>query len=122
MPYIHLKASVSMDAEKKERVKTAFGKAITLMTGKTEEVLMVCIEPDADLWMGGIRLERGCYVAVEFFGPAASEDLDALNAVLFRILEEQLGAEKNAVYITYKQQEDWGARGSCIHWTRIQGK
>ena len=115
MPYIHLKTAASMDAEMKERIKVSFGQAISLMTGKTEDVLMVCIEDGADLWLGGKKLDKGCFLAVEYLGAASTADLDALNAELFRILQEKLGADPAGVYITYKQQADWGARGHCFH-------
>ena len=115
MPYIHLKTAVSLDTAQKEDLKAAFGQAIGLMAGKSEAVLMVCIEDGADLWLGGKKLEKGCYAAVEYLGAATDADLDALNAELFRLLEEKLGADPTGVYITYKQQRDWGAAGHSIH-------
>ena len=115
MPYIHLKTAVSMDTETKESVKASFGQAISLISGKSEAALMVCLEDGADLWLGGKKLDKGCFVAVEYLGAASAADLDALNAELFRILEEKLGADPAGVYITYTQRADWGARGHCIH-------
>lgn len=53
MPYINLKTSVSLDEKLEDALKTALGKAITTIPGKTENWLMVELEGDRKLWLGG---------------------------------------------------------------------
>lgn len=110
MPFIDSKLTVSVTPAQKERLKTAFGKAITTLH-KTETYLMVGIEDEYDLWMGGRKLEKGAYLAVSLFGSASSADYDAMTGKLCGILEQELGIPGDAVYVTYHPVRDWGWNG-----------
>lgn len=110
MPFIDSKLTVSVTPAQKERLKTAFGKAITTLH-KTETYLMVGIEDEYDLWMGGRKLEKGAYLAVSLFGSASSADCDAMTGNLCGILEQELGIPGDAVYVTYHPVRDWGWNG-----------
>lgn len=110
MPFIDSKLTVSVTPAQKERLKTAFGKAITTLH-KTETYLMVGIEDEYDLWMGGRKLEKGAYLAVSLFGSASSADCDAMTGKLCGILEQELGIPGDAVYVTYHPVRDWGWNG-----------
>lgn len=44
MPYINLRTSAKLDETKMEEIKSALGKAITTLPGKTETYLMVDLE------------------------------------------------------------------------------
>jgi len=50
MPFIDVKLSESLETEKIESVKTELGKAIPLLPGKSENYLMVNIEPECHLY------------------------------------------------------------------------
>ena len=110
MPFIDSKITVPVTPEKKEKIKSELGKAITTLH-KTETYLMVGIEDSYDLWMAGNKLEKGAYVAVSLFGNASSSDYDKMTAKICDIYEEELGIPGNAVYITYHPISDWGWNG-----------
>lgn len=111
MPFIDARISVPMTPEEKTALKTAFGAAIPLLH-KTETYLMVGIEDNYDLWMGGRKLDQGAYVAVSLFGSAAPADYEAMTGEICRILAEQLGIPGKNVYVTYRPVSDWGWNGS----------
>ena len=115
MPYINVKTAAAMNDEMKELIREDLGKAITLMSGKTEDALMVNIETSPDLWLGGSKLSNGAYLSVMYFGLAKTKDLDRLNAELLRILNDRLGIAGDDVYITYQSVGNWGLKGFCAH-------
>ncbi len=56
MPFIDSKITQSGTSEKKETKKTELGRAVSLLH-KSETYLMVGMEDNYDLWMGGKKLE-----------------------------------------------------------------
>lgn len=111
MPFIDSKVTVPITPEKKEVIKTQFGQAISLLH-KSETYLMVGMEDNYDLWMGGNKLEKGAYVAVSLFGNASSADYDRLTAKICEMYEKELGIPGSAVYVTYHPVSDWGWNGA----------
>ncbi len=110
MPFIDSKVTVALTEEKKERIKTRFGKAISLLH-KGEGYLMVGFEDNYSLYFGGKKLEKGAYVEVSLFGNASAADYDSMTGEICRILTEELSIPANAVYVTYHPVRDWGWNG-----------
>ena len=110
MPFIDSKITVPVTPEKKEKIKSELGKAITTLH-KTETYLMVGIEDSYDLWMAGNKLDKGAYVSVSLFGNASSADYDKMTAKICDLYEQELGIPGNAVYVTYHPISDWGWNG-----------
>ena len=111
MPFIDSKITVAVSPAQKEEIKTALGRLITTLH-KSETYLMVGIEDQYDLWLGGQKLEKGAYVAVSLYGNAPAEAYDQLTGQICRLFEEKLGIPGSAVYITYHPVSDWGWNGS----------
>lgn len=110
MPFMDAKITVPVTDDKKEAIKTEFGKAIAIVN-KPESFLMVGIADNYDLYMGGNKLEKGAFVSVSLFGNAASDAYERMTGEICRILSEQLGIPADAVYVTYTGVSDWGWNG-----------
>lgn len=110
MPFIDSKISVKVTEEKKEIIKSEFGKLMSVL-GKSETYLMVGIEDDYSLWMGGKKLEKGAYVSVSLFGNAPSSSYEKLTEAICNLFEKELGINGSAVYVTYHPVTDWGWNG-----------
>ena len=110
MPFVDLRTTVPVPADRREALKTAFGQAITTLH-KTESYLMVAIQDSCDLWLGGNKLDKGAYIAVSLYGAAAPADYDKMTGQLCRILSDQLGIPAGSVYVTYHPVSDWGWNG-----------
>ena len=76
MPYISLKTNVSLDEKLEDTLKAALGKAITAIPGKTENWLMVELEGDRKLWLGGKKRPLAM-IDVKIFGHADQSDFNA---------------------------------------------
>ena len=110
MPFIDSKITVSVPQEKRDVLKSELGKAIADLN-KPESYLMIGIEDNYDLYMGGRKLEKGAYVAVSLFGSASSTAYNKMTGNICRIFETVLGIPGNAVYVTYHGVNDWGWNG-----------
>ena len=110
MPYIDAKVTIPLTAEQKEDLKCEFGKLINILN-KPERYLMVGIDDEADLWFGGIKLERGAYIAVSLLGNASGELYDKMTAEICTMLQNKYGISGDDVYVTYHPIRDWGWSG-----------
>lgn len=110
MPCINAKVSVPLEPEKKDALKADFGKAISLM-GKPETYLMVCLEENATIYLGGKKLERGAFVEVSALGQIDSGQSQKMSAEICDILKRRLDIPGDGVYITYQGYKDWGWNG-----------
>ncbi len=111
MPFIDSKISVPVSAEKKERIKSEFGKAISLMH-KPESYLMVGLADNYDLWFAGEKLEKGAFVSVDILGTPSSADCTKMTAAICDVLKKELDIPGDKVYIKYGGSKDWGWNGS----------
>ena len=111
MPFIDTKITIKLNTDKKEKLKEEFGKAIAVLT-KTETYLMVGIDDNYELWLGGKKLEKGAYVSVSLYGSLSTENYNKMTGLICDILKAELGIPENTVYVTYHPIKDWGWNGS----------
>ena len=111
MPFIDSKITLPLTAEKKEKIKTELGKAVSALN-KSETYLMVGIDDNYDLWMGGKKLDKGVYTQVSLFGNAPSEAYEKMTGIICDIFKKELDIPGNSVYVTYHPVADWGWNGS----------
>ena len=110
MPLIDSKITMKLSAQEKEEIKAELGKLISTLN-KSETYLMVGIEDEYDLWLGGKKLDKGAYVAVSLYGDAPKEAYDRLTGQICDMLSGKLGIPGNTVYVTYHPVTDWGWNG-----------
>ena len=110
MPFIDSKITVPVPQEKKDVLKSEFGKLVSVI-GKPESFLMVGFEDNYDLYMGGKKLDKGAYVSVSLFGAASRSAYESLTEKICKLFEKELGIPGNAVYVTYHGVNDWGWNG-----------
>ncbi|MCD7775721.1 MAG: hypothetical protein LUH40_09085 [Clostridiales bacterium] len=110
MPFIDSKITKEVSPEKKEKIKSQLGSAVSILH-KSETYLMVGIADNYDLWMGGKKLDKGAYVEVNLFGSASSSDYEKLTKKICEIYEKELDIPGSAVYVTYHPISDWGWNG-----------
>ena len=113
MPYIEAKVTVPVIPEKKEVLKTKFGKAVSCIR-KPERWLMVNIEDKKDLWFAGEKLERGAYVSVSAFGAPARSDCGKMAAEVTKILSDELDIPGDHVYVSFHPVENWAWDGQLF--------
>ena len=113
MPVIHTHVSTPVSAQQRERIKAAYGRAITAVPGKSERWLMCPFEDNMPIYFAGDGSKPAAYVEVNVFGhdvPRAS--WEQLTTAITKTLGSELGIPADRMYIRYTASTDWGWNGS----------
>lgn len=112
MPCIKTMVSVSISREKETALKTKFGKAISLLPGKSESWLMLTFEDNCRMYFKGTDNEASAFVEVKIFGGADDGAYDRLTKELTSILQQELSISPERIYIKYEEVAHWGWNGN----------
>lgn len=111
MPYINAQVSVKLTDEKKQELKSALGRAIAAIPGKSETYLMVCVQDGQYMSLGGNDSVPHAFFDVRILGNAKGEDFSRMTGELCKICETMLGIAPANVYAAYSEYEHWGWNG-----------
>ena len=111
MPFIDVKTTLNLTDTEKENLKTELGKTMEIL-GKSETYLMVGIQDNYTLFMGGQHLSKGAYVEFSLLGNSSSEDYKKVSKAICDMFESLLSVPAECVYITYHPIKDWGWNGT----------
>ena len=112
MPYIDTTTTKTVTKELKEELTRAFGKAIELIPGKSEEWLMLNFNSDAMMAFRGTDKGGVAMLEVDLFGKAKESDKENLTAELCEIVSRVLGIPKDRTYVKYREFDCWGYNGA----------
>lgn len=112
MPYIQTTTNIELTKQNCDNIKSAMGKAIEKIPGKTETWLMCEIEGGKNLYFAGNGDEPCAYNEVKIFGNADKSACEALTAEICKILNKELGIAENKIYVKYEMCSVWGWNGS----------
>lgn len=110
MPYINTTVSVPIPKNVEKELANEFGKAITLIRGKTEKWLMLNFTENSSMYFAGSDAPSAM-VEVQVFGSASDEEYDALTARMCEVVSEKLGIPADRVYVKYEEYNRWGWNG-----------
>lgn len=110
MPFIDCKLNVDIDNQQMEEIKSELGKAISIIPGKSENWLMVNIEPACSLYFRGKSDKPIAMVAVTIYGSASPSVYNSMTAQINRILSTVAGIEES--YVSYTETLNFGYNGS----------
>ncbi len=107
MPFINVKTNTTVSKDKLTAVKTQLGQAITAIPGKSEQWLMVAVEPETALYFRGTDAPAAM-VQVQIFGGASGAACETLTGKICDILETELSIPADRVYVSYWETPNWG--------------
>ncbi len=110
MPFINVMTNTAVSNEKKTAIKSALGKAITAIPGKSENWLMVGINPEYTLYLNGDDAPAAM-VEVSILGSADSSAYSKLTAQISDILSGELDIAPARIYVKYYETDTWGWNG-----------
>lgn len=115
MPFVDAKITVPVSDELRDTIKSELGKAISVF-GKGESWLMVGIDDDYALWLGGKKLDKGAFVSVSLIGDTPDEACGDFTWRICDLLQRTLGIPGDCVYVTYHpmMRTRWGWNGSTF--------
>ena len=115
MPCVDARIANDLTDKQKEAIKAELGKAVSTF-GKGESFLMVAIEDEYDLWLGGRKLDEGAFVSFSMIGDTPDEACATFTGQVCDILERVAGISGSNVYVTFHPMSAtrWGWNGSTF--------
>lgn len=110
MPFINTKYTAEITPQQEEALKTALGKAITIL-GKSEQWLMLGFEQNCSLYFQGQKSEKIAFVEVSLLGDADSSAYKELTVEICRQYGDILGVPGDKIYVKYSPTATWGWNG-----------
>lgn len=114
MPYIDVNLTSKLSEVQKDAMKSKFGELITLLPGKTEAVLMVCINDGSTIYFSGEKKDKAAFVNIKLFKESGFEYKAELTAKIFEFFEKDFGVPGKDLFLSFDEYSSWGARGTLM--------
>ena len=105
MPFMDIKASCPVNSQQEVQLKSALGRAIALIPGKTESHLMLRVEDNCRMWFAGEQEGPIVMVEVAIYGSASAQAVSDFGREAVALIKKELGAAH--VYLNLRQSTDW---------------
>lgn len=113
MPNINVKTNAAVSSETANIIKSALGKAISLIPGKSETWLICSVEGSISMNFGGT--EAPCaMVNVEILGTTSRSHCEKLCYEITDILNKNLSIDKDRIYVKFEPCDTWGWNGGLF--------
>lgn len=112
MPCIQTKVNIPIGKQQEQNLKTALGKAITLIPGKSENWLMLTFEDNCTIYFQGDGEQPAAFVEVKIYGKANAGVYDKMTAAITDLVGKELHIAPNRIYVKYEEVAYWGWNGS----------
>ena len=112
MPMISTKTNVAISAEQEIDLKSRLGEAIAVLSGKSENWLMLDFQDNCRLWFQGDNSAPIAYIEVKVYGRIDYSQSNKLTAKLCKIFNEVMSISPDRIYVKYEEVDMWGYDGS----------
>jgi phenylpyruvate tautomerase PptA (4-oxalocrotonate tautomerase family) len=110
MPLIAVRTSLTLDDNQKETIKSGLGKAIALLPGKSEPVLMVDISDGHTMYWAGEKRELA-HVDLRMMGVSDFSNKAEFTLAIYQLFHETLGLQNDEVFVFINERTSWGGMG-----------
>lgn len=111
MPYINVTTTEKIPNAAAQSLKEKLGEAISIIPGKSEKWLMINLDGEKTLSLGG-SFESCAIAQISIYGSSTGESYNHLTAQVTKILNEILNVPKDRIYVSYSECKYWGFAGS----------
>lgn len=111
MPHISSNVSCPISAQQETELKARLGKAISILSGKSERWLMLSFHDNCRIYFAGENSKPSAFVEVQVLGKINPNESSSLSAEICNIFEETLSISPDRIYIKYEEVEQWGFNG-----------
>ncbi len=112
MPMIAMTTSVNL-AGKEDALKAGFGRAISLLPGKSETYLMLSLTGDTTMYFQGEK-RNAAFLDISCFGCGNPQAYESLTGAVCGLLKDVLGLDPANVYVKYSETSNWGWNGGNL--------
>jgi hypothetical protein len=113
MPYLQVSVSEKMDDIKIDELKAMFGRYISLLPGKSEEVLMLRIDDDETMFFSGIS-GKCAMIQVHLYQASPRDAKKIFSAEVLQSFSSITGLPVDRIFMNFSEHTDWAAGGSLI--------
>jgi hypothetical protein len=110
MPYLSVIIGQKLEAAQKEKLKTEFGRLITIIPGKTEPDLILHIQDTTSLCMGGTQVPCA-YIDLRVYTKTTEEAKKRFTHETFALITREFGIPPERQYLSVGEYENWGYSG-----------
>lgn len=111
MPHILTQTSVKISAEKELAIKEKLGKAISLLSGKSEQWLMLTFRDECHMYFRGDGSKPTAFIEVQVFGKINPAESEELTKEICNIISSELLIPSDRIYVKYEEVTQWGFDG-----------
>jgi len=111
MPYIDVNISIKLSDHQKDDLKSKLGELITIIPGKTENVLMIGINDGYTMYFSGQKKEKLAFLNVKLYKQSEYEYKNELTKRIFELFEKEYGITGDNIFMTFDEYESWATRG-----------
>ena len=114
MPLLDVKISKSLDAAGSDKLHTELTNLASSALAKPAMYVMVSVQTQSDLWMGGRKLDDGAYVQVKAFGSISDSQAQTFAKKTTELLASDFGLSPAGIYISFEGLEQWAWQGNLF--------
>ena len=109
MPFIHIRTSVKLTEEQKTELKDGIFDTISIIRGKTADMLMLHIEDGCEMYYRGRK--EAALIDTMVAGRADIEDFKTHGRTVTKLFSDITGMPQDSVYIKYGEMPYCGVGG-----------
>lgn len=110
MPYVRICTSAKVNEEKVAAIRKIVGEKICLIPGKSFEVTIIHIEPEAIISRGDPS-DPMLFMEVRLFGPTSTGSKKDFAREICAALEAELGIPQKFMSLNIMEMDGWGGNG-----------
>lgn len=114
MPFIISRVNVPVTSEQEIQLKAGLGKAIELVPGKSEALLMLGFEANYHLYLRGDSSDPMAYITVAVFSNPKHLGYQQLSQAIALLFQTTLGIDPKRIYINYEDIPSWSVAGQTM--------
>ena len=111
MPYIAVNTTQKLSDAQKEKIKTEFGRLITIIPTKTEAGLLIDFSDSRTMYKAGAKVS-GAFIEVRLFHKTDFDPKKKLTEEIFGLFSRELGLKNENMYLNILEFDNWGSAGT----------
>jgi len=111
MPYINVNISKKLNEDDKDALKSKLGALISILPGKTEDVLMVGISDGYSMYFSGQKKDTA-FVEVRLYKQSDFDSKSRFTKEVFKFFEEKFGIDGGSLFLCIAEYDSWGFKGN----------
>ena len=111
MPLIRLSVTQKLSQDKQDELVKGLGDAISLIPGKEGRMLIVDMQDDRNMYLGGVKQENMVFADVQYFSNYEYHIKRDFTVAAFEAINKALGTSKDRMFLTITERNTWGGFG-----------